>query len=135
MNSAGPPGTWPSGTTSIVARIGAPTLASVTPSPASIATWPSAVAPAWLPIAGTMNGSAPRARGGRPGGPAPRRAEERPGPPRPPGGSHRPQGFGLAGSAPAPGSQGDLLAGANTGQQPRRIESLPDRACHICDLG
>ena len=32
------------------------------PSAASIASWPSAVAPPWLPIAGTTNGSAPSSR-------------------------------------------------------------------------
>ena len=35
---------------------------SVMPSSASIARWPSAVAPPWLPIAGTTNGSAPSSR-------------------------------------------------------------------------
>lgn len=33
---------------------------SVIPKPASISFCPSAVAPPWLPMAGTMNGSAPR---------------------------------------------------------------------------
>ncbi len=47
---------------SIVARISAPTDSSVMPSELSILSWPSAVAPPWLPIAGTTNGSAPRAR-------------------------------------------------------------------------
>ena len=46
----------PYSTVSMVARIGAPTLASVTPRWASTPAWPSAVAPPWLPIAGTMNG-------------------------------------------------------------------------------
>ena len=47
---------------SIVARISAPTDSSVMPSEWSIFSWPSAVAPPWLPIAGTTNGSAPRSR-------------------------------------------------------------------------
>ena len=37
-------------------------LSSVTPYPASTSTWPSAVAPPWLPIAGRTNGSPPRSR-------------------------------------------------------------------------
>ena len=47
---------------SIVARISAPIASSVMPSVSSIARCPSAVAPPWLPIAGTTNGSAPRSR-------------------------------------------------------------------------
>ena len=49
-------------TVSIVARISQPMASSVIPSDSSIARWPSAVAPPWLPIAGTTNGSAPRSR-------------------------------------------------------------------------
>ena len=49
-----------SSTTSIVARMGAWTVCSVTPYEASTSIWPSAVAPPWLPMAGTMNGCAPR---------------------------------------------------------------------------
>ena len=49
-------------TVSIVARISAPMASSVMPSVSSIARCPSAVAPPWLPIAGTTNGSAPSSR-------------------------------------------------------------------------
>ncbi len=57
-----PHGVDPSTTVSIVARISAPTDSAVTPRCSSIARWPSAVAPPWLPIAGTTNGSAPSER-------------------------------------------------------------------------
>lgn len=52
----------PTSTVSMLERIGQPALLSVTPSPASSAFWPSAVAPPWLPMAGTTKGSAPQAR-------------------------------------------------------------------------
>ena len=53
-------GRAPYSTVSMVARTGAPTVASVTPRCASMPAWPSAVAPPWLPIAGTMNGAKSR---------------------------------------------------------------------------
>src|SRR5919199_1828322 len=49
----------PSSTTSIEDRTSAPTDSSVMPRLARISTCPSAVAPPWLPIAGTMKGLAP----------------------------------------------------------------------------
>ena len=49
----------PSSTASMVARTGTPIDSDVIPQPASTSRCPSAVAPPWLPIAGTMNGSAP----------------------------------------------------------------------------
>src|SRR5918995_4044107 len=49
----------PISTTSIEDRIGAPTDSSVTPRLRRISTCPSAVAPPWLPMAGTMKGEAP----------------------------------------------------------------------------
>ena len=52
----------PRTTVSISERIGQPTAASVTPSSASSARWPSAVPPPWLPIAATTNGSNPSHR-------------------------------------------------------------------------
>ena len=54
--------TAPTGTTSMVARIGAPTASDVMPNPARTSVWPAAVAPPWEPIAGTMNGSQPAER-------------------------------------------------------------------------
>ena len=48
----------PSSTTSIDERIGAPQSSSVMPRDSRISTCPSAVAPPWLPIAGTIKGSA-----------------------------------------------------------------------------
>jgi hypothetical protein len=49
-------------TVSMVARISAPMASSVMPNDSSIARWPSAFAPPWLPMAGTTNGSAPSSR-------------------------------------------------------------------------
>src|SRR4051794_18887154 len=66
-------------TVSIVARISAPIASSVMPSSSSMPRCPSAVAPPWLPIAGTTNGSAPRSR--RPSM-VPRRTSTRPVSPR-----------------------------------------------------
>ena len=51
----------PTATASMSERIAQPALSSVTPRSASSATWPSAVAPPWLPMAGKMNGRIPRA--------------------------------------------------------------------------
>ena len=59
MNTGTPRSVSPSSTTSMEDRIGAPQDSSVTPRLSSISTCPSAVAPPWLPIAGTMKGSAP----------------------------------------------------------------------------
>ena len=53
------PSTSPTCTTSIEDRMGAPTEASLIPYPASTSTWPSEVPPPWLPIEGTMKGTAP----------------------------------------------------------------------------
>ena len=55
------PSASPSETTSIVARTGAPTAASVTPRCASTSVWPAAVAPPCEPMAGTTKGSRPAA--------------------------------------------------------------------------
>ena len=55
------PSISPSETTSMVARIGAPTAVSVTPRCASTSVWPAAVAPPCEPMAGTMKGSNPEA--------------------------------------------------------------------------
>jgi hypothetical protein len=57
-----PSSSLPTTTVSIVASTGQPTDSGVTPSPASISRWPSAVAPPCDPIAGTTNGSAPASR-------------------------------------------------------------------------
>ena len=40
----------------MLASMGTPMLCGVTPYSASISSWPAAVAPPWLPIAGTMKG-------------------------------------------------------------------------------
>ena len=65
MTTFTPSALVPTSVTSIDASIGAPTSRSVTPYPASTSRWPSAVAPPWLPMAGTITGSAPRARSHR----------------------------------------------------------------------
>ena len=58
--NTGTPGTTsPRSTVSIEERISQPIVAGVIPYPARTASWPSAVAPPWLPMAGTMNTSAP----------------------------------------------------------------------------
>ena len=59
MYTGTPRSVSPSSTTSIEERIGAPQSSSVTPRDSRISTCPSAVAPPWLPIEGTINGSAP----------------------------------------------------------------------------
>ena len=53
---------WATTTVSIDERISQSRASGVIPSLASVASWPSAVAPPWLPIAGTTNGAAPRSR-------------------------------------------------------------------------
>ena len=55
----GRPPASPIRSTSMEEHTGAPTVASLTPMPASSSACPSPVAPPWLPIAGTTNGSAP----------------------------------------------------------------------------
>ena len=60
--AAGPDASWATTTVSIEERISASRASAVMPSLASVASWPSAVAPPWLPIAGTTNGAAPRSR-------------------------------------------------------------------------
>ncbi len=57
-----PVATWPTLTHSMLERIGMPIASSVMPSDSTIARCPSAVAPLWEPMAGTMNGSAPCSR-------------------------------------------------------------------------
>ena len=52
----------PISTVSMLARMGAPTVSSVMPMPASMSRWPSAVAPPWLPMAGNRKGSPPALR-------------------------------------------------------------------------
>ncbi len=59
MYTGTPRSVSPSSTTSMEDRIGAPQNSSVTPKDSRISTCPSAVAPPWLPIAGTIKGSAP----------------------------------------------------------------------------
>ena len=56
---SGMPSSSPYWTTSMEDKMGTPMLSSVTLYPASISSCPCAVAPAWLPIAGMMNGRAP----------------------------------------------------------------------------
>ncbi len=55
------PSTVPIRSTSMEETTGAPQLSAVTPSRCSTAAWPSAVAPPWLPMAGTISGCAPSA--------------------------------------------------------------------------
>jgi len=50
-------GVRPTSVTDMLDRISQPTVASVTPSSASISVCPVAVAPPWLPIAGKTKGS------------------------------------------------------------------------------
>src|SRR5215207_897803 len=59
MKTGTPLSVSPSSTTSIEDLMGTPTDSSVTPRLRRISTCPSAVAPPWLPIAGTMKGFAP----------------------------------------------------------------------------
>jgi hypothetical protein len=59
MKTGTPLAVSPISTTSIEERISAPTDSSVTPRLRRISTCPSAVAPPWLPIAGTIKGEAP----------------------------------------------------------------------------
>ena len=58
----GIPPTSPILTVSMLERISQPIVASRMPSDARTSSWPSAVAPPWLPMAGTTNTSAPAAR-------------------------------------------------------------------------
>ena len=60
--SGRPRTSWATTTVSIDERISQSRASAVMPSLASVASWPSAVAPPWLPIAGTTNGAAPRSR-------------------------------------------------------------------------
>ena len=58
---------WPSSvvpicTTCMDERMGQPTACSVMPRPSNSSSWPWAVAPPWLPMAGTKNGFAPASR-------------------------------------------------------------------------
>ena len=61
--SAGRRSWSPGPTVSISQRTGQPIAASVTPSSARRARWPSAVPPPWLPIAATTKGAKPERRG------------------------------------------------------------------------
>jgi len=65
MRTSMPLARRPSSTVSMLERIGQPTVCSVTPSWARTLICPSAVAPPWLPMAGTMKGRAPRSRTSR----------------------------------------------------------------------
>ena len=51
-----------SATTSMLERMGQPMRSAPRPYDSSTARWPSAVAPPWLPMAGTRNGTAPWSR-------------------------------------------------------------------------
>jgi|GEM_PF-5037263 len=58
MCTVAPIGVLPITTVSMEERIGAPIASSVMPYSAMSSIWPSAVAPPWLPMAGTMKGFA-----------------------------------------------------------------------------
>ena len=60
MRTGMPSTVSPMRTVSMDERMGQPTASSVTPSDCRTESWPSAVAPPWLPMQGTRKGSAPR---------------------------------------------------------------------------